>query len=139
MDAGQLILNRLSFLLNFFSLKENIIKLSLEFFVLIFNVLVSDFNIFRSCIDSKFIKSEIIVSKLPFKISDFICESLESFLKLIIKLLLFVDGLSFISEFICFLLNVHHLLFDFGDIVITIINFSLSWDSLRAIYTSACS
>lgn len=138
MDTGQLVLNGLSFLFNFLSLKEDFIKLSFEFFILIFDVLVSDLDIFRSGINSEFIKSKIIIGKLSLKISDFICESLESFLKFIIKLLFLIDSLSFISKFICFLLNVHHLLFDLCDIIISIINFSLSCYSLRSVYTSTC-
>jgi len=106
-------------------LKEDFIEFSFEFFILIFDVLVCNFDIFRSSIDSKFIKCKIVIGKLSFKISDLICKGLESFLKFIIKLLFLVNSLSFISEFICFLLNVHHLLFDLSDIIISIVNFSL--------------
>ena len=138
MDTGQLVLNGLSFLFDFLSFKEDFIKFSFKFFVLIFDVLVSDFHIFRSSINSEFIESKIIIGKLSFKISDFICQSLESFLKFIIKLLFLVDSLSFISKFISFLLNVHHLLFDLCDVIISIINFSLSCNSLRAVNTTTC-
>lgn len=94
-DACELILKCLCFLFDFFSLQKDFIKFCFEFIVLIFDVLVSNFNIFRPGVDPEFIQGKVIISQLSFKISDFVGEGLKSLLEFIIKLLFLVDVLGF--------------------------------------------
>ena len=89
-------------------------------------MLISHFNIFWSGVNSQFVKSQVVISQLSFETSDFSGKAFKPFLKLVIKLLFFVDGLGFVFQFLGFFLNVHHLFFDFGDVVISVVYFSLS-------------
>lgn len=88
-------------------------------------MLVGDFDIFRPGIDPEFIESQIVISQLSFETSDLSGQTLKSFFKLVIQLLFFVDSLSFVFKFLSFFLNVHHLLFDFSHVVISVVDFSL--------------
>ncbi len=124
-DACQLVLKNFGFLLNFFSLQKDLIELRLQLIILVFDMLVGDFDIFRPGIDPEFIEGQIVISQLSFEASDFSGQTLKSFFKLVIQLLFFVDSLSFIFKFLSFFLNVHHLLFDFGHVVISVVDFSL--------------
>lgn len=137
MNACQFILKNFGFFFNFFSLQKYFIKFRLELIILIFNVLIGYFNIFWSGINSKFVQGQVIISQLTFEASDLSGKGLKSFFELIIKLLFFVDGFGFISQFLGFFLDVHHLLFDFGDVVISVVYFSLSWYTLGTIDTTA--
>jgi hypothetical protein len=136
-DACQLVLKNFGFLFNFFSLQKDLIELRLKLIILVFDMLVGNFDIFRSGIDPKFIQSQIVISQLPFETSDFSGQTLKSFFEFVIKLLFFVDSLSFVFEFLSFFLNVHHLLFDFGHVIVSVVDFSLSRYSLWTIDTSA--
>lgn len=137
-DAGQLILEVLGLLFNLFSLQEDFIQFSFEFIVLVFYVLVGHFDIFRPGVHSEFIEGEVVVSELAFEIPDFGGETFESLFKFVVELLFFVDGLGFGSEFLGFFLNVHHLLFNLGHVVIAIVHFSLSGYSLGTVDTATC-
>jgi hypothetical protein len=137
-NACQFILKDLSFFFEFFSLQKYFIKFGLKFIILVLDVLICNLNIFGSGIDSKLIECQIIISQLTLKISDFCGQGLKSFFELVIKLLFFVDGFCFVSEFLCFFLNVHHLLFYLGNVIISVINFSLSCDTLGTVDTATC-
>ena len=93
-------------------------------------MLVSDFDVFGPGVDSEFVECQVVICELAFEISDFGGETFESLFEFVVELLFFVDGLSFGSEFLGFLLNVHHLLFDFGHVVIAIVYLSLCRYSL---------
>jgi hypothetical protein len=136
-DACQLVLKNFGFLLNFFSLQKYLIEFRLKLIILIFDMLVCDFDIFRPGIDSQLIQSQVVISQLSFETSDFSGQTLKSFFKLVIQLLFFVDSLSFVFKFLSFFLNVHHLLFDFSHVVISVVDFSLGRYSLWTIDTSA--
>lgn len=136
MDAGQFVLKNFSLLLDFLPLQEYLIELSFQLIILVLDVLVGHLYIFWSGIDSEFIQGQIIVGQLSLKISDFGSEAFESLFKFVIKLLFFVDGLCLCSELLCLLLDIHHLLFYFGDIVVSIVYFSLCCYSLWAVDTT---
>lgn len=56
MNACQLVLKNFCFFFDFLSLEEDLIKFRLEFIVLIFNVLISHFNIFWSGVHSELVQ-----------------------------------------------------------------------------------
>lgn len=78
MNALQLILDILGFLLHFLPLYEDLIQLSLKFLVIVFNMLIRIFNIFRSSVGSELIKRKVVVCQLPFKLPYFIVQLLKS-------------------------------------------------------------
>ena len=97
MNACQLVLKNFCFFFDFLSLEEDLIKFRLEFIVLIFNVLISHFNIFWSGVYSELVQGQVVISQLSLKTSDFSGKTFKSFLELVIKLLLFIDSLGFVS------------------------------------------
>jgi hypothetical protein len=72
MDALKLILNTLVLFFNLLSLHEDLIKFLLQLLVVILHMLISVFDVFRSCIGAEFVKSKVKVGELSFELSYFV-------------------------------------------------------------------
>lgn len=62
MNALKLILHLFNLLLDFFPFNKNLIKLKFQFLIIVANVLIGIFYVFRSSIRSQFIQREVIIS-----------------------------------------------------------------------------
>lgn len=95
MYALKLVLHLLNLFLNFLSLNKNLIKLKFQFLIIVSNMLISIFYIFRSSISPQFIQREIVICELSFQLANLIVKLFKSSLEFVIKLLLFSDLLGF--------------------------------------------
>ena len=136
MDALQLTLNRIDLFLIPLTLHKNLIQLLLESLIVVLDMLISVLDILWTGVGPKLVQCQVVVGKLPLKLTYLVVQLLEPSLHLVVQLLLLYNQLAFIPQFGCLLLHTHLLFLCLSDVVVAIVDLSVPGLSLRPIHSA---